>query len=420
MPMGIDIGASADTLATTERTGGAVGPVPEQGRVEIRWCRLDARDVVVKAGGGELRDRLRREGEVLRRIGGAPVVELAELAEGADHTELVTSKFGSLTLAESGLLDPGECGAALVALCDAMEELHDLGWTHGALEASHVAVDPGSGVRLCSLADACEADSPEGRTALATDRDALAVLVADILERPPGFDSRRVRRRWSRAARKALPRLVAARGLRSAAQIHGILADVGLPGSRDSPPGHQPADSPPEEPPADDASTRGPTSPERARVPNRTKVLVAAGALAAASAAAAWSLGAGPEEVDTSAACTDVDGDDSCDEVTVEGQNVLVDGRRFEVGRPGDLARLGDWNCDGRATVALLRPSTGQLYAFDGWAENEGEEVAADFLGTFEGAASIADQVRCGPVELRADDGTLIPTSSQSDPGEGD
>ncbi len=47
---------------------------------------------------------------------------------------------------------------------------------------------------------------------------------------------------------------------------------------------------------------------------------------------------------------------------------VEFDGQRYAVGQPGDLAAVGEWLCDGRATVVLLRPSTGGLYLFDRWA----------------------------------------------------
>ncbi len=47
---------------------------------------------------------------------------------------------------------------------------------------------------------------------------------------------------------------------------------------------------------------------------------------------------------------------------------VEFDGQRYAVGQPGDVAAVGEWLCDGRATVVLLRPSTGGLYLFDRWA----------------------------------------------------
>ena len=41
---------------------------------------------------------------------------------------------------------------------------------------------------------------------------------------------------------------------------------------------------------------------------------------------------------------------------------------RFTIGRAGDIALLGDWHCRGEFTPAIYRPSTGQVFVFDGWA----------------------------------------------------
>lgn len=44
--------------------------------------------------------------------------------------------------------------------------------------------------------------------------------------------------------------------------------------------------------------------------------------------------------------------------------------RRFALGRPGDALFLGDWNCDGIATPALVRSSTGATLYYDTWSTN--------------------------------------------------
>jgi hypothetical protein len=38
------------------------------------------------------------------------------------------------------------------------------------------------------------------------------------------------------------------------------------------------------------------------------------------------------------------------------------------LGQPGDLIAVGDWACDGHAAPALLRPATGDVFVFPGWA----------------------------------------------------
>lgn len=71
----------------------------------------------------------------------------------------------------------------------------------------------------------------------------------------------------------------------------------------------------------------------------------------------------------------DVDGDGCADPVRLEGDRVVeVAHVRFAVGEPGDDVVVGDWDCDGAATPAVVRPSTGELFVFATWAP-EGEEV---------------------------------------------
>jgi hypothetical protein len=60
---------------------------------------------------------------------------------------------------------------------------------------------------------------------------------------------------------------------------------------------------------------------------------------------------------------------------------------RWAVGIDGDVATLGDWDCDGTRTLALLRPSTGKVVAFNRWATDG--DVAADQLGTIPEATAL-------------------------------
>ena len=65
----------------------------------------------------------------------------------------------------------------------------------------------------------------------------------------------------------------------------------------------------------------------------------------------------------------DVDGDGCPEPVAIEGGIVEVGGVRYEVGVAGDDVAVGDWDCDGRATPALLRSATGEVFVFPAWAE---------------------------------------------------
>jgi hypothetical protein len=57
------------------------------------------------------------------------------------------------------------------------------------------------------------------------------------------------------------------------------------------------------------------------------------------------------------------------------------------VGAPGDAVALGRWSC-GSATVALLRPATGEVFRFEGWASAD-RPVDAIRVGTVADAVDI-------------------------------
>lgn len=81
---------------------------------------------------------------------------------------------------------------------------------------------------------------------------------------------------------------------------------------------------------------------------------------------------------------------------------------RWAIGLPEDLITLGDWDCDGVETPALLRPATGAVYAFNEWAPPE-RDVVAELLGTLAGASELtADDVDgdgCDDVVAQTDEG---------------
>lgn len=85
----------------------------------------------------------------------------------------------------------------------------------------------------------------------------------------------------------------------------------------------------------------------------------------------------------TAAPAADVDGDGCPEALAIErgsgapptGPATVADatvitagGVRWRVGEPGDLVAMGDWDCDGESSAALLRPTSGDVFVFDGWA----------------------------------------------------
>ena len=65
------------------------------------------------------------------------------------------------------------------------------------------------------------------------------------------------------------------------------------------------------------------------------------------------------------------------DPVEVIGTEVRSGGQRWAVGDAGDLVAVGDWDCDGTSTPAVLRPSEGTVFVFDEWAPADGGRVSS-------------------------------------------
>lgn len=65
----------------------------------------------------------------------------------------------------------------------------------------------------------------------------------------------------------------------------------------------------------------------------------------------------------------DITGDGCAEEILITSGSVFVDGARYPVGEADDQVAVGDWDCDGIATVALVQ-SGGRVYVFDGWPES--------------------------------------------------
>jgi hypothetical protein len=91
-----------------------------------------------------------------------------------------------------------------------------------------------------------------------------------------------------------------------------------------------------------------------------------------------------------------VDGDGCADRYTVTGSHVIVNGRTYEVGRTDDLVAVADWDCDGRATPALVRPSTGEVFVFARWADPT-DPLTVSASTVVHGATGIRAAARGGP-----------------------
>jgi serine/threonine protein kinase len=76
---------------------------------------------------------------------------------------------------------------------------------------------------------------------------------------------------------------------------------------------------------------------------------------------------------------------------------VTVGADRFSVGRTGDVAAVGRWHCALVPTLALLRPSTGEVWTFAGWPSGTDPDQPTS-VGNVAGAVSVSARAE-GPCD---------------------
>lgn len=337
------------------------------------------------------RERLEHEAAVLEAARHPGVVELLGAPGDDDGDALTTAWAGDMSLDIAPRTTVQEAAAMVAALADTVADLHGLGLVHGRIEPSHVVLSPGGHPVLCGFAgggnvgsvpppaspppvDYCDPAAPAGVPLFPTaDVFGLGALLRDLVVDGAAEGEPIPDRRWP------LGRLRPWTGYVPRALL--TLADQAT------------ADDPERRPTARQlaASIRESTSEttDQARGHRRrlamaalglAVVIVVVGSLSSAppratvrgttstttpvapSVPAAAPLGtlprlrpAGPPPV-------------------IVGDGVVErGGQRFSVGETGDVLALGDWDCDGVATPAVLRPSTGSVFRFDRWASADAE-----------------------------------------------
>ncbi|MDE0652852.1 MAG: protein kinase [bacterium] len=101
----------------------------------------------------------------------------------------------------------------------------------------------------------------------------------------------------------------------------------------------------------------------------------------------------------------DVDGDGCAEEIRILPGFVSVDGVRYPVGAAGDQVAVGDWNCDGVATVALVQ-SAGRVYLFEEWPQES--PLVGTLVAELPPPVELADVPRgaCNELTVRYSEGT--------------
>jgi hypothetical protein len=326
-------------------------------------------------------------------------------------------------------------GAAVAAT---LADLHGIGVVHGRLDATHILVGDDGRPRLCGLSHPGGAEPHD-------DVAALARVLGDVLARA-GTQPRLTRPWFGRsgtAHRRALEQVIAraldpvpsrrptARLLASSllAAVPGAELPAGGPRS----PAPEPRPVPPDEhllelvfsheltdderwaqafgdqPPEPGTGVGAEPAPASGERGGRARVAAGSGAAALAAIAAGavfvggWGWrgsGGQPAAVQATAPgsrgdcpaaaapAADVNGDGCAEALVVEGGTVSAGPISWTLGQPGDLIAVGDWACDGGSAPALLRPSTGDVFVFPGWAA-EGEPVTVEARDRLPGAVAI-------------------------------
>lgn len=427
----------------------------------VTISRSGDRLIAVKQVPAEHARDIEREAETLQRLAHPGVVRFVDLIETPDrgralHTEFVSSD----TWATRPITHPAERAAAVAALAEVIADLHDMGFAHGQINPSHVLHGDGDRPVLCGFRLATEATSENRRSDLvaladlchepAHEQGPLVEKLSALADaaRAGRFDVRELARRLVlipkrrstapetvRAAvegtgpphrgrpRRRLPALVAAGLCVSAAVIAAGVwglgqrasAPVTITGGTGSPGAdHEaqavtsgPADSVTSTPAAmaaladlSGAAVSGPNP-----IPSPSPMIP--GALVH-GLAAGWSPPAGNPDPDLSTAASGpllrpapigLEAAPSGEPASLQPGAVLEHGgSRYGIGRSGDFVETGDWNCDGRPTPAIIRPSTGHIVLFDGWPA-PGQTISMPVrweVDTATGAETVTD----GPCDL--------------------
>lgn len=400
-----------------------IDPPPDlapHGRTSLHRASHGAIEVVVKRATGRDRSRLRHEADLIERVGSRRVVELVELLDDDEHTDLVLVDAGARTVADLDLSTPELTLRALQRLGEAVADLHEIGWSHGAICAEHAVVAPRGTVRLCSMSSA----RPLGAgTTSDDDIAALLAVVHGVAARPVDdlgpvaatrsrLTARRLRRLADRALHDQEHQGVEARELVRQLRLFRARHEVDPPRRTAAPLGRVRSAAASWRSPAAAAAvallalvalclivvrsdppqdlTTGPST--SATTPTSASTALPGPTTVAGPTTAVTTAGITDPSGASAAGCeglsVDIDGDGCDDLVTVEGEVLHVDDRSYALGIPGDVVVVGDWNCDGVATARLWRATSGEVFEFHDWATADADTVGV-LVGSVAGSVGI-------------------------------
>ncbi len=372
--------------------------------IEVRVDETAGRPVVRKSAMGAAGDALALEADRLVAAAHPGVVEVVASGPIDGGWELVLLHAGR-PLCAGPPLSVHEVAQVGVSVATTLADLHALGLVHGRVDSSHVLVGSNGRAILCGLGPGT-ADPPADPS---DDVEALGTLLTDLLgdanELDPIPDRRWGLRRpkddWERRVLLSLADLACADVATRRPSARRLAADLA---TAVVPKGVAPA-APVTAPSERMGSTADPldrlrtsaTSPAGSRS-LRAVLCAGVGVILMAMALVRTGISDGPSgptapppPTSASAPAEDLvatnDVPAPSTEVQVTGRVLTVGGRHFEVGEPGDLVVVGDWDCNGEATPALLRPASSEVFVFPRWGRGEAVEVGP--VRRVEGARSL-------------------------------
>jgi hypothetical protein len=426
-------------------------PKASRGPTSTLGTDAEGRAVIVRRATDPAgRQALRDEAAAHREARHPGVVEVVSFDEQADEATLVLLHCGNRPLRSAAPLTVAETAGVVAALAGIVADLHARGIVHGTIDADQVVLGAEGRPVLGGFGrNSGAAPAPDDDVA------ALGSLLHDLLPTGPGgsadgatFELIPHRRPWwprldADGARRAVQNLAdlaladdpasrpsarrLAEELLSTVPEARMLCDTrdGRDHTRSTAGGRHAANGP--GPHRDGATGHQPTGPS---APRRRVLLGAVALLGAALLAlgvqglrAEPTPGAATEPPPVAAARPDAPppgsaapatdpacGVATCTTVSDTG-TVQHAGRRFAVGAPGDEAVVGDWNCDGEATALVLRPATGEVYAFTAWA-GPGHDVPPAGTGQVPSGAHLlaapVDADGCALPLVRSPDGRTL------------
>lgn len=388
----------------------------------VTVSRCDERLIAIKQVPAERAAEVQREAQLLERLAHPSVVRFVDLVETPDggralHTEFVSSH----TWATRPLTDPAERAAAMASLAAVVADLHDLGLAHLRIAPGHVLHGEDDRPVLCGLARAGEATADNRYADLAAladlchdddlDKGPLSGKLSSIADaaRSGQLSARDLARRLDHVLAKRAPRPDAPPrhrpGLLASARHIGrpavytvaaltlvVASALAVANWHDRGPGPStmsihPAVLPSSDQarldsadaglgPAPEADGKPPTAPTDQAAPPSETTEPARGSSPVRSADSPASGSGSAQTTPRSPTPGDRVPAHWSEAVYADAAKVLDhNGRRYAIGLAGDLVTTGDWDCDGDATPAIVRPATGAVVLFDAWPD-PGETIS--------------------------------------------